>query len=62
VQAKENEESEVDDELWLGPPDDVEPPGQPGPPPASPDNADAGRRYPARQRQQPTRLNDYVVG
>jgi len=61
------ESQDTDDELWPDPPDNVEPPGQgqpgpPAPPPAPPDNADAaGRRYPARHRQQPARLDDYVV-
>ena len=56
-----SEESEVDDELWLDPPADVEPLGQPCPPPAPPDNADAGRRYPARQRQQPARVHGAAI-
>jgi len=62
------ESQDTDDELWPDPPDNVEPPGQgqpgpPAPPPAPPDNADAaGRRYPARHRQQPAHLDDYVVG
>jgi len=54
---------ESDDELWLGPPDNVEPPGLPGPPPVAPYNADTtGSCYLARHRQQPACLNDYVVG